>query len=98
MRLRVLSVAEAEATSAACWYGDRLPTLGERFLAEYAAALTSIVKTPLQYSPLEGGSVRHLRRCRLDRFPYAVVYEVLPDEIVVLAVVHARRRPRSWRD
>ena len=43
MILRVLSIAEAEATEAACWYDDQSMGLGELFLAEYAAASDSLV-------------------------------------------------------
>ena len=37
-----------------------------------------------------------IRRVLLKRFPYVVVYEILPDEIHVLAVAHTHRRPNDW--
>jgi toxin ParE1/3/4 len=37
------------------------------------------------------------RRYLLPRFPYGVVYGVAADaSIVVVALAHARRRPRYW--
>ena len=37
-------------------------------------------------------------RCLMDGFPYAVIYVCRPDEIVVVAVAHTRRRPLYWLD
>jgi hypothetical protein len=31
------------------------------------------------------------------RFPYAVYFRPIGDEIVVLALMHGRRLPRRWR-
>jgi hypothetical protein len=30
------------------------------------------------------------------RFPYAVVYDVLPDAVIIIAVAHQRRKPGYW--
>ncbi|MFO0870349.1 MAG: type II toxin-antitoxin system RelE/ParE family toxin [Pirellulales bacterium] len=98
MKLRVLSTAEAEATDAACWYDDQSIGLGELFLAEYAAALSAIEVDPLRFSLLETEPTGRFRRCILRRFPYAVIFEVLFQEILVLAVAHTSRRPGYWRD
>jgi hypothetical protein len=37
-------------------------------------------------------------RCRVNRFPYGLVYEVSGEEIVIVAVMHLHRRPGYWRD
>lgn len=39
-----------------------------------------------------------IRRARLPRFPYAVIFMDLGTEIRVLAVAHAKRRPGYWLD
>jgi hypothetical protein len=31
------------------------------------------------------------------RFPYAIYFHAMPDEIVVLGVIHARRHPQRWQ-
>lgn len=98
MKLRVLSTAEAEATEAACWYDDQSIGLGELFLAEYAAALSAVEFDPLQFGLLETEPAGRFRRCILRRFPYAVIFEILPNEVLVLAVAHSSRRPGYWRD
>jgi toxin ParE1/3/4 len=32
------------------------------------------------------------------RFPYSVIYSLLEDDVLVVAVAHHRRRPFYWRD
>ena len=66
-------------------------------LDEYQAALERIEVQPAGCGPLEtfAGS-REIRRLLLRRFPYMVIYEVFPDEVMVLAVAHVSRRPHYW--
>jgi plasmid stabilization system protein ParE len=37
------------------------------------------------------------RRAVVRRFPFAVFYEVMADEILILAVYHSRRDPERWK-
>ena len=98
MNLRILREAEEESLQAALWYDGQLQGLGDDFLVEYAAALEVIEDNPLRFGRLETlSSNRNIRRCLLKRFPYVVIYEVLSEEIVVLAVAHGNRRPEYWR-
>lgn len=39
-----------------------------------------------------------IRRVMFNRFPFALVYRVDGDEILILAVMHERRRPNYWQD
>ena len=96
--LRVLAIAEEEALAAATWYEDRQLGLGQDFLDRYAKALEGIEIQPERFGRLETiRSRRQIRRCLLSRFPYAIIFEVLANEIVVLAVPHLHRRPNYWR-
>ena len=38
-----------------------------------------------------------VRRYRLKRFPYGIVYASLPSEIAVLAIMNSRRKPGYWK-
>ncbi|MGI9167057.1 MAG: hypothetical protein ACR2G5_11860 [Pyrinomonadaceae bacterium] len=38
------------------------------------------------------------RRCLLHRFPYGVVYLMVPQGIEIVAVTHLHRKPDYWRD
>lgn len=52
-----------------------------------------IQEFPLLYPALEDD----IRRCRVHRFPYGVVYRAKPERIEVLAVMHLHRQPGYWK-
>lgn len=91
-RLLLRPRAELEAATAVEWYEARSAGLGTAFLGALDAALASIQRNPAMYPVVYGRVRRHLLR----RFPYGVFYVEYPTEVVVLAVVHARRHPRIW--
>jgi toxin ParE1/3/4 len=71
--------------------------LGVDFFREYDRVISQIEEHPLRYPKLETvETTRDIRRFLLHRFPYYVAYEVLSDEVVVLAVAHTSRRPNYW--
>jgi toxin ParE1/3/4 len=100
MKLRVLAEARKETERAAEWYDEQRLGLGEDFLQELESVYTNIEDHP--HRPLRitiaGLEEREFHRVILRRFPYKVIYEVDDDEIVVLAVAHARRKPNYWAD
>jgi hypothetical protein len=97
MKLRILPEAELESAEAAAWYDDRQAGLGDDFLGEVAAAMKRIGDDPLLFSRLESYTGRHeVRRCILHRFPFLVIFVCLPDEAIVVAITHVRRRPLHW--
>ena len=64
-----------------------------RFQRAFAEALDKISSAPLRWPTTVAGA----RRVRLDGFPYSVVYGLLGDRAIVLAVAHEKRRPGYWR-
>ena len=97
MTLRVVSLAEDELAESALWYEDQQVGLGVQFLDEYQNVIRRILAAPTLYGRVETTrSKRNLRRRSFKRFPYYVIYEQLGEEIVVLAVAHAKRRPNYW--
>ena len=93
LRLVLRPQAEAELLEARDWYEARSPGLGAVFCAAVDVEMVAIAERPLAYPRVHG----EMRRTILRRFPYAVFYHVLQDEIVVLGVVHGRRHPRLWQ-
>ena len=86
--------AEAELAEAFGWYEQQNPGLGAEFLRSADAALQSILRAPQQYPRVH----KAIRRALVRRFPYGVFFIEEGDRIVVLAVFHARRNPKHWRD
>ena len=98
MRLALLAEAEAELDDAAAWYDDRSEGLGDELINVASEALLLISDLPETWPLWPGAPARipPIRRFMLPRFPYALAYQRFPKLIVVLAVVHARRKPLYW--
>ncbi len=98
MKLGIDPAAEEETRQAAQWYEERRRGLGLEFLAAVDAAVQRIRNDPLQFATLETlPDEPNVHRFLLQRFPYAIIYEVVSTEIRILAVVHAHRRPQYWK-
>ena len=94
MNVRVLEVAQRELDDAVSYYNAQAPGLGEAFLLEAVAAIERIRKFPDAWHPLG----ENVRRCRLRRFPYGLIYHADATGILLVAVAHTHRRPDYWRD
>ena len=92
--LRIRPRARREVVEAAGWYAEQGSRIAADFMNALHATLLRIRENPLQYQIVHG----ELRRASLHRFPYAVIYAIVDNEIVVLGVVHGHRDPRQWRN
>ena len=94
MTIRFLEIAEVELDQAMHWYKVQAPGLDNAFLIEVLSAADRIQRFPSAWHPLS----ENVRRCRLNRFPYGLIYTIDGGDILVLAVAHLHRRPDYWRD
>lgn len=92
-RYRLLDRAEAELMDAAFYYQEQVQGLGSDFLDAADKAFDEILEAPERWPVLRDEIRRHF----ITRFPYSVLYRVDPEEIVILAVAHHRRRPWYWK-
>ena len=93
MRLIHHPDAEAELIAAARFYERRVPTLGTQFLDAVDEAIRAIQDAPERWSVVEAD----VRRYLMTRFPYAIYYRLLPDQVRLLAFKHHSRHPDYWR-
>jgi toxin ParE1/3/4 len=91
-QVRFLSAAEWELIQAARYYESEVPALGAGFLSEVQKAVAGIESHPQAASVVK----EKIRRRIPGRFPYAIVYRVEPDEIIILAMIHLHRSPDYW--
>ena len=93
MDVRFLETAKAEFWEAAAYYENEQEGLGREFAREVSKALDRIVDHPNAWRPLSPRT----RQCRTHRFPYALIYQVRSDYVLVVAIMHLHREPKSWR-
>ena len=91
MKYKVIVRPEAEddLKEAFSWYEDKRIGLGYDFLLQVDAGINFINRNP-EIHPIEyKGTRKHL----IKRFPYKIIYLVEEEEIIILAVIHGKRRP-----
>lgn len=93
MRYSFHPSAQVELDEAVDYYEECRLGLGLEFSREVYSAIYRIMHFPEAWSPLS----KNTRRCLTNRFPYGIIYQVLNDEIVIIAVMQLNRRPGYWR-
>jgi toxin ParE1/3/4 len=86
--------ARAELREAFDYYEARRRGLGRRFSVAAATAIETVREAPHRWPLIEDG----IRKYRLRKFPYAILYEVEGDIVIVSAVMHLKREPSYWKD
>lgn len=93
MIFKFLSEAEVELNEAVDYYNEQKAGLGFEFAEEVKNSLKRIVQFPEAWPILS----RRARRCRTNRFPYGVIYQIRDDMILIVAVMHLKRDPDYWK-
>lgn len=97
MRVRWLKEARVETADSARFYRERDPDLGAALVAEVQARIDHALRFPEASTRVPRTPGFHVRRLLFERFEYALVFVLLEDELVIVAVHHQHRRPGYWR-
>lgn len=93
MRVRFLAAAREEFSNAVSYYDSQKEGLGDEFADEVWRTISRTVSRPGAWQPLSART----RRCITKRFPYGVIYRAEANSILIIAVMHLKRHPESWR-
>ncbi len=99
MRFRIVAGARRDLRSSTAWY-QKQAGLGADFVAAVSVAIRRVESDPHSLPSTENPWPpvgRNIRRCPVEGYPFQVIFEILPDELVVLAVAHGSRRPGYWK-
>lgn len=72
MNVEILEAAEIELIDAVAYYNSENEGLGFEFAAEVARTINRILEYPTAWTTLS----KRTRRCRTNRFPYGVLYQI----------------------
>ncbi len=89
---RVDAQAWRDVEEASDWYRERSPDASAAFLLEVIEAFEIISEAPQRWPEY----LHETRRYVLQHFPFSVVYLDDPDEVLIVAVAHSKRRPEYW--
>lgn len=85
--------AREELLAAVDFYNQVESGLGLDFANEIQAAVDMIEAFPNAWTPVDSD----LCRCLVRRFPYAILYAVERDVVMIYAVMHIHRDPDYWK-
>lgn len=67
--------------------------LGLEFSKEVFSTIQRIIHFPSAWSKFS----ENTRRCLTNRFPYGVIYQIVEEEIIIIAVMQLNREPNYWK-
>jgi len=82
-----------EYRQAALWYAEREPGIALRFIASVEDAISRVLDAPTRWRVID----EDVRRCLIRVFPYAVLYTIEADFLLIVAVMHCSREPNYWK-
>jgi len=92
MKLSFHPGVQADVNAILAYYdeqgGERL---ADRFYEDLTARFRDILEHPQKFPFYLGNKLK--RRARLHRFPYLILYRILPDRVRVTVVKHEKRHP-----
>jgi len=86
--------AEAELIDAAVYYEQQQKDLGKRFLTSIQDGINRIQINPSLYPIV----YLDFRRCLIKTFPFDILFRIIQDRIVIIAVMHLHREPNYWKN
>ena len=94
-RVRLGASAERDVAAARDWYSAQQPDfdLDLAFQSELESVFLRMESFPQAFPVV----YKYVRRANLNKFPYAVFYQLRGDDLLVIAVVHHARHPRVWK-
>jgi toxin ParE1/3/4 len=93
MRYEFHPEALDEFEDAAHYYASCQGGLELRFITCVELTFHRICEAPMRWRLFE----QDVRRCLVHVFPYAVLYSIESDYVLIIAVMHCSREPGYWR-
>lgn len=91
--IRFIAEAEQDFESILTFYFDTKPEIIPRIEADLAETLDLIAIQPETWAIASAQT----RKLQMSHHPYTIFYRIYPDHIAVVAVMHQKRHPNSWR-
>lgn len=93
MRHRLDPRALEDFEAAVEYYLRLSPEAASMFVDEFEAAVAFVSQNPAAAALIDSD----VRRWNFRRFPYALLYRLIDERVVILGVMHARRDPKVWK-
>ena len=95
MKVVYTSEVLRELRAARQWYNHRAAGTGDRLLDIVDEKVGEIARLPASFPQDRQDPIA--RRARLRKYPYTLIFMTQSDAIVLLALVHRKRKPGYWK-
>jgi toxin ParE1/3/4 len=82
-----------EYEDAVAWYAQRELQIAQQFVGSVEEAISRVLTAPSSYPVIEDD----IRRCLTHVFPYAILYTIEEDHLLIVAIMHYSREPNYWK-
>lgn len=93
MKVEFSQGAREELIAGIEYYELQQPGLGLAFSEQVYSTAERIIEFPAGWTPLDNT----FHRCLVKQFPYALIYTVLDQTLLITAVMNLHRKPDYWR-
>lgn len=84
--------AKVELNDSVYYYEECKFGLGLDFTKEVYSTIQRIIQFPESWPKLS----KSTHRCLINRFPFGIIYQILEDEVLIIAIMHLKRKPGYW--
>ncbi|MBE9067312.1 type II toxin-antitoxin system RelE/ParE family toxin [Leptolyngbya cf. ectocarpi LEGE 11479] len=81
-----------EYSEAVRYYAEQNVDLAQAFIDAVEKAIYRLRDSPGRYPAIDGD----IRRCLTLKFPYGILYTIESDSILILALIHCKKKPGYW--
>ncbi len=92
MNYRFHPEAESELNDSVAYYESQKDGLGMEFLKELESTIQRVLNHPSAWPKISD----RCRRCIVNRFPFGIIYSLLEDYILIIAIMPLSRKPGYW--
>lgn len=93
MRYSFHPAAKKEFYEAIDYYEDCQIGLGLEFAKELYDSVDRIIRFPNTWPQFSSNT----RRCLTNRFPFGIIYQIIDNEIFIIAIMQLNRKPNYWK-
>lgn len=97
--MKVVYTAEVvrELRAARQWYNRRAQGVGDRLLDLVDEKIGEVARSPASFPRDRQDPI--VRRARVAKYPYTLMFMILDDEavVVLVALAHGKRKPGYWK-
>ncbi|NLS92356.1 MAG: type II toxin-antitoxin system RelE/ParE family toxin [Planctomycetaceae bacterium] len=94
MRIDFHPEATSELEESVDWYKEHSRSAEHGFILAVESAILKIKRDPERFPRLDA----RCQSCNVETYPFQIVFRNDGGRILIIAIAHAKRRPKYWRD